>query len=563
MKNGERSVEPTWWQKAVVYQIYPRSFMDSNGDGIGDLNGVTARLDYLAWLGVDVIWLCPIFRSPNDDNGYDISDYQDIMTEFGTMADFDRLLAAAHRRGMHVILDLVLNHTSDEHPWFLESRASRNNPKRDWYVWRDGHNGHEPNNWASIFEGSAWKLDPNTGQYFLHLFSERQPDLNWESPALRQAMYGMVRWWLDKGIDGFRIDAISHLKKAPGLPDLPDPHGLRYVPSYAMHMNQPGVLDFVDELARETFHHYDIMTVGEANGVSPDEAVEWVGASRKRLSMILQFEHWTLWSRDPHAELDVVGIKKIFTRWQRALHDEGWNALYLENHDLPRVVSRWGDVKHHRFESATALATMYFLMEGTPFIYQGQELGMANTEFHSLAEFDDVFARNRITRMRAEGCSDDGILAELALTARDNSRTPMPWDDSDHAGFSPAMPWLRVNPEYREVNVAHQRTAANSVLNFYRRLIALRAGEPALLRGSYALVLKANRQIYAYTRILEGQGFLILCNLTRRPARYRHRQLALRYDALELANHQVAPHPVITQCVLKPFEARVYRIDTH
>lgn len=554
-------MERPWWQGAVVYQIYPRSFMDSNGDGIGDLDGVTARLDYLSWLGVDVIWLCPIFRSPNDDNGYDISDYQDIMAEFGTMADFDRLLAEAHRRGIRVILDLVLNHTSDEHPWFIESRSSRHNPKRDWYVWRDGRNGREPNNWASIFEGSAWKLDPATGQYFLHLFSERQPDLNWENPSLRQAMYDMVRWWLDKGIDGFRIDAISHLKKAPGLPDLPNPHYLRYVPSYDMHMNQPGVLDFVDELSRETFQRYDIMTVGEANGVSPAQAVEWVGGERRRLSMILQFEHWTLWSRDPHAGLDVVALKRIFGRWQRTLHERGWNALYLENHDLPRVVSRWGDPQRFRHESATALATMYFLMEGTPFIYQGQELGMANTVFHSLAEFDDVFARNRIAQMRSEGRGDSDILTELALTARDNSRTPMPWDDSANAGFSSAEPWLRINPEYRAVNVAAQRKADRSVLHFYRSLIALRAAEPALIHGRYDLLLERNRQIYAYTRTLGDRGFLIMCNLTSREALYRHRHLPLRHDALALANQEVPAHPVVTQCVLRPFEARVYRID--
>lgn len=554
-------MERHWWQEAVVYQIYPRSFMDANGDGIGDLEGITARLDYLSWLGIDVIWLCPIFRSPNDDNGYDISDYQDIMAEFGTMADFDRLLAEAHRRGMRVILDLVLNHTSDEHPWFIESRSSRENPKRDWYVWRDGRNGREPNNWASIFEGSAWKLDPGTGQYFLHLFSERQPDLNWENPSLRQAMYDMVRWWLDKGIDGFRIDAISHLKKAPGLTDLPNPHRLRYVPSYDMHMNQPGVLDFVDELSRETFQRYDIMTVGEANGVSPAQAVEWVGGEHRRLSMILQFEHWTLWSRDPHAGLDLVALKRIFGRWQRTLHERGWNALYLENHDLPRVVSRWGDPQRFRYESATALATMYFLMEGTPFIYQGQELGMANTVFHSLAEFDDVFARNRIAQMRAEGRDDSDILAELALTARDNSRTPMPWDDSAHAGFSSAEPWLRINPEYRAVNVAAQRNARRSVLHHYRNLIALRAGEPALIHGRHALVLARNRQIYAYTRTLGGKGFLIMCNLTSRAAPYRHRRLPLNHDALVLANHEVPAHPVLTQCVLRPFEARVYRID--
>lgn len=555
-------MERHWWKEAVVYQIYPRSFMDSNGDGIGDLDGITSRLDYLVWLGISVIWLCPIFRSPNDDNGYDISNYQAIMDEFGTMADFDRLLAAAHHRGIRVILDLVLNHTSDAHPWFVESRSSCDNPLRDWYIWRDGRNGREPNNWESIFQGSAWKLDPTTGQYFLHLFTERQPDLNWENPDLRKAIYDMVRWWLDKGIDGFRIDAISHLKKAPGLPDLPNPYGAPYVASYAMHMNQPGVLDFVDELSRETFQHHDVMTVGEANGVSPRQAIEWVGTTYRRLSMILQFEHWTLWSRDPHAKLDVVALRKIFSRWQRALHERGWNALYLENHDLPRVVSRWGDPQRHRYESATALATMYFLMQGTPFIYQGQELGMANTTFHDLTEFDDVFARNRIAQMRSQGRPDADILAELALTARDNSRTPMPWDDSANAGFSTETPWLRVNPEYTEVNVEAQLGAAHSVLHYYRRMIALRAAEPALIYGRCDTLLRANRRIYAYVRRLDGQGFVVICNLTGTEAQYRHRGLVLQHPALALANYDVAPHADLNRLRLRPYEARVYRVDT-
>lgn len=553
-------MEKAWWRETVVYQIYPRSFMDSNGDGIGDLNGITARLDYLVSLGVGVLWLCPIYRSPNDDNGYDISDYRDIMAEFGTMADFDRLLTETHNRGMRLIMDLVVNHTSDEHPWFIESRSSRDNPKRDWYIWRDGRNCHEPNNWESIFQGSAWTFDRVTEQYFLHLFTKRQPDLNWEAPALRHAMFDMVRWWLDKGIDGFRIDAISHLKKAPGLPDLPNPGALHYVPSYEMHMNREGVLDFVDELSRETFQRYDVMTVGEANGVSPAQAVEWVGAKQRRLSMLLQFEHWTLWSHDPHAALDVIELKRILSRWQKTLNGRGWNALYLENHDLPRVVSRWGDPRHYRYESATALATMYLLMQGTPFIYQGQELGMANTEFDSLAQFDDIFARNRITQMRADGRSEADILAELSLIARDNARTPMPWDDSPNAGFSAATPWLRVNPEYHEVNVARQQHEPRSVLNFYRRLITLRAAEPALIYGEYGLLLKTNRQIYAYTRTLDGQGCVIISNLTGRPARYRHGGFALRHDALLLSNHDPAPHPSTTHCLLRPFESRVYRI---
>ncbi|PKO55792.1 MAG: glucohydrolase, partial [Betaproteobacteria bacterium HGW-Betaproteobacteria-21] len=347
-EQGSTAVTTQWWKEAVAYQIYPRSFMDSNGDGIGDLNGITARLDYLKSLGIDVIWICPMYKSPNDDNGYDIADYQAIMEEFGTMADFDHLLAEVHRRGMRLILDLVVNHTSDEHAWFIESRSSRDNPKRDWYVWRDGKGGvggtpgDEPNNWESIFKGSAWKYDETTGQYFLHLFSTRQPDLNWENLEVRAAVNQMVCWWLDKGIDGFRLDAVSHMKKVPDLPDMPNPQGLEHVPSQDMHMNVGGVLEYMDDLCCNSFRHYDIMTVGEANGVSAEQARDWVGTEHQRLNMIFQFEHLLLWSNDPQAGLDLVALKKIFSRWQDTLHGVGWNALFLENHDIPRIVSKWG-----------------------------------------------------------------------------------------------------------------------------------------------------------------------------------------------------------------------------
>ncbi|TDN43771.1 glycoside hydrolase family 13 protein [Azoarcus indigens] len=563
-----------WWKDAVIYQIYPRSFMDSNGDGIGDLPGILARLDYLQWLGVNALWLCPIFTSPNDDNGYDISDYQGIMAEFGTMEDFDRLLDEVHRRGMRLILDLVLNHTSDEHPWFKASRSSRDDPKRDWYIWRDGRggpgssprrglnggpDGGPPNNWESIFKGPAWQYDAATGQYFLHLFSPRQPDLNWENPAVRKAMAATARWWLDKGVDGFRIDAITHLKKTPGLPDAPNPDGLPFAWAYPHHRNVPGVLDFVEELAADAFRDYDAATIGEANGVAADQAEAWV--SGQRLSMILQFEHSHLWSSQPHAGLDLPALRRILGRWQHALHGRGWNALFIENHDLPRVLSRWGDPQRHRRASATALATMYFLMEGTPFIYQGQELGMANTRFDTLDDFVDVYARNRIRRMREAGQDDDAILRELAVTSRDNARTPMPWDASANAGFSSGTPWLRPNPDYREINVAGERADPASVLNYYRRLIALRAAEPALRHGRYGALLERNPQIYAYTRRQGGSGFLVLCNLSGQPAPYQHRGLRLRHEALVLANREVAPHPPGIACLLAPYEARVYRVD--
>ena len=549
-----------WWKEAVAYQIYPRSFQDSNGDGIGDLNGITERLDYLKWLGVDVIWICPMYKSPNDDNGYDISDYQDIMDEFGTLADFDRLLAETHRRGMRLILDLVVNHTSDEHAWFVESRASRDNPKRDWYVWRDGKDGREPNNWESIFKGSAWKLDETTGQYFLHLFSTRQPDLNWENHAVRGAVFDMVRWWLYKGIDGFRLDAVSHMKKVPGLPDMPNPEGLEHVSCLDMHMNVDGVLEYMDDLCRNTFNHYDIMTVGEANGVSPKQAVDWVGEEHKRLNMIFQFEHLTLWANDPRKPLDVVALKKVFTAWQDTLHGRGWNALFLENHDIPRIVSKWGDPQRHWHASATALATMYFLMQGTPFIYQGQEIGMTNTVFESVDDFNDVWAKNQFALRRAAGDDEASILDDVSLTARDHSRTPMQWDASAHAGFTTGTPWLKANPNYPQLNVAAQQDDPESVLGYYRRLIALRKADPALVYGRYELLMPSDPQVYAYLRTLGEARVLVIANLSGEPARFEQPGVVLRHGGLQLHNRAVAAHADADHLALAPYEARVYRL---
>jgi len=559
MSNPAHGVRRVWWKEAVVYQIYPRSFMDSDGDGIGDLNGITARLDYLSALGVDAIWICPIFKSPNDDNGYDISDFQDIMEEFGTMADFDRLLDEAHGRGIRLILDLVANHTSDEHPWFLESRSSRDNPKRDWYLWRDGRDGREPNNWESIFKGSAWKYDPPTDQFFLHLFSERQPDLNWDNPEVRTAIYEMVRWWLDKGVDGFRLDAVSHKKKAPGLPDMPNPLGLPYVPSFEKHMNVDGVLDYLDELCRHTFHYYDVMAVGEANGVSPEQARAWVGEEYRRLDMIFQFEHSALWKRAPHDGLDVRALKAVLTKWQHCLDGVGWNALFLENHDLPRVVSRWGDTERYWRESATALATMFFLMQGTPFIYQGQELGMTNSRFASIGDFDDVLTHNRYALMRQEGLPEGEILDLLGVISRDNARTPMQWDDGPNAGFTTARPWLGVNPNFRDINATRQDRDPASVLNHYRSLIRMRRAEPALLYGHYELLMPDDPQVYAYARTLGDERCAVIVNLTGYDARYEHAGPPLNHADLLLANRPVAPHDPAWHIPLAPFEARVYR----
>ncbi len=556
MSGGETG---RWWKQAVVYQIYPRSFMDSNGDGIGDLNGITARLDYLQWLGIDVLWICPMYRSPNDDNGYDISDYQAIMTEFGTMADFDRLLAEVHARGMRLILDLVVNHTSDEHPWFIESRSSQSSAKRDWYIWREGKNGAEPNNWESIFNGSAWKYDAGSEQYFLHLFSERQPDLNWENPQVRAALYDMMRWWLDKGIDGFRIDAICHMKKQPGLTDMPNPQGLRYVPSFERHLNYEGLLDYVDDLCEQVFNRYDIMTVGEMNGASAEQGEDWVGEQHGRLNMIFQFEHVKLWEtshqQSPDAGVDVLGLKNIFTRWQTLLEGKGWNALYVENHDIPRVVSKWGDDKRYWRESATAIAAMYFLMQGTPFIYQGQELGMTNTRFNRLADFNDIAARNRFAKLQEQGMEEAQILTFLSRSGRDNSRTPMQWDDTPNAGFSLAKPWFAVNANYQQINVARQREEPDSVLNFYRALIHLRKQDPLWVYGRYQLQLAAHPHIYAYSRSQDERQVLVLCNLSGETQQIDAQDLSLEKRALLLSNY---PQEGERQ-TLRSYEARIYQ----
>ncbi|EOW6770672.1 alpha-glucosidase [Cronobacter muytjensii] len=558
MIEATTQVKGRWWKEATAYQIYPRSFNDSNGDGIGDLNGIIEKLDYLKDLGIDLIWICPMYPSPNDDNGYDISDYQGIMAEFGTMADFDRLLAGVHQRGMRLILDLVVNHTSDEHPWFLESRSSKDNPKRDWYIWRDGEDGAEPNNWESIFSGSAWKRDEVTGQYFMHLFSSRQPDLNWENHEMRAAVYDMMRWWLNKGIDGFRIDAIAHMKKEPTLSDVPNPDKLPYAPSMVAHLNYDGLLDYVDDICRNVFNHYDIVTVGEMNGLDADHAEEWVGENRGRLNMVFQFEHVRLWEPQAGLRPTPAVLRNIFTSWQQALEGKGWNALYVENHDVTRVVSRWGDTERHWRESATCIAAMYFLMQGTPFIYQGQEIGMTNTRFASLDDFDDVSAHNKARYLREQGMSEKDIVEFLTRTGRDNSRTPMQWDASPYAGFSTHEPWLKVNPNYEMINVESQQHDPHSVLNFYRQMIHLRKREPALIYGRYEPLLDDHEQIYAYGRTLGEERLVVLCNLSGKAAEWEAQALSLDGATCLLANFSESPEGHR----LKAWEARVYKLAT-
>lgn len=550
-----------WWKEAVAYQIYPRSFKDSNGDGMGDLPGVTSKLSELKYLGVDVLWICPMYKSPQDDNGYDISDYQQIHEPFGTMADFDQLMKQAHSLGMKVLIDLVINHTSDEHPWFIESRSSKNNPKRDWYIWRDAKNGKEPNNWESIFGGSAWQWDAGTEQYFMHLFSSKQPDLNWDNLQMREAVYQMIRWWLDRGIDGFRIDAISHTKKETGLKDLDNPDGLKFVPSYAKHMNVPGIQEYIEDLCANTFRRYDVMTVGEANGVSIEDAEDWVGESAGKFNMLFQFEHLGLWDTNPEKRIDLPKVKSVFSRWQKGLEGRGWNALYLENHDIPRIVSKWGDTENYWRESATCLASFYFLMQGTPFIYQGQEIGMTNTVFTKREDFDDVRDRNSFTESRGLGISDAVTIAKLAPASRDNSRTPMQWDESANAGFSSASPWMKVNPNYSKINFKAQKGQAGSVLEFYRSLIQLRKSDLLWVYGTYDLVLADHPQVYAYTRTWQGRKGLVICNLSRMKARVSFAGLGLEGLGLQLQNLDAVSAGARLSSAewdLLPFETRIY-----
>jgi alpha-glucosidase len=549
-----------WWKEAVGYQIYPRSFQDSNGDGIGDIQGIIKRLDYIKGLGIDVIWICPVYKSPNDDNGYDISDYQDIMEDFGTMKDFNQLLDEVHNRDMKLIIDLVLNHTSDEHEWFIESRSSKQSPKRDWYIWRDGKKEKEPNNWESIFGGSAWEYDKETEQYYLHVFSTKQPDLNWENKDVREVLYDTVNWWLDKGIDGFRIDAISHIKKRPGFPDMPNPENKKYVSSFDMHMNQKGIHTFLQEFKDRTYANYDVMTVGEANGVKADEAELWVGKENGKMDMIFQFEHLGLWDAETSPEIDIVELKKVLTRWQKGLEGNGWNALFIENHDKPRVVSTWGNDGEFWKQSATSMAAMYFLMQGTPFIYQGQEIGMTNVQFSSIDDYDDVAVKNLYRLKTEEGIPHQEIMEIIWASSRDNSRTPMQWSSEENAGFTTGSPWMKVNENYKKINVETQEKDPDSILSFYKKMIKLKKDQDVFTYGIYDLLLEKDPQIYAYTRTDDKIKMLVITNLSSTEAECSFEGIALNSEQLVLNNYEVESHKDKDLILLKPYEVRVYKV---
>lgn len=549
-----------WWKEAVAYQVYPRSFYDSNNDGVGDLRGIIEKLDYIKELGIDIIWVSPFYKSPNDDNGYDISDYQDIMKEFGNMKDFDELLEEVHKKGMKLIIDLVINHTSDEHPWFIESKSSKDNPKRDWYIWRDGKEDKEPNNWESIFGGSAWVKDEKTNQYYLHLFTKKQPDLNWKNKDMRSAIYEMMNWWLDKGIDGFRVDAISHINKEEGLLDMPNPNNLKYVSSFDKHMNVEGIHEYLKDIKDNTYGKYDVMTVGEANGVTPEDAHLWVSEEKGKFNMVFQFEHLDLWNNNMDKSLDLVKFKKVLSKWQNNLHNIGWNALFIENHDIPRIVSMLGNDEKYWYESSTCLGLMYFMQEGTPFIYQGQEIGMTNVEFENIEDYNDVKTKNNYYLGLESGESHENLMKRAWRLSRDNSRTPMQWDDSNFGGFSKSKPWININPNYKTINVKNQINDEYSILNFYKTMIKIRKSNKALIYGEYKLILEDDKNIYAYKRVLGSDEFIIITNMSNEKVMYNYKDIKLNYDDLVIANLKVKNHETTNSIELKPWECRMYKI---
>ena len=553
-------MEKRWWKESVVYQIYPRSFCDSNGDGIGDLNGITGKLDYLKELGIDVIWLSPVYKSPNDDNGYDISDYQAIMDEFGTMEDFDRMLATAHEKGIKIMMDLVVNHTSDEHKWFIESRKSTDNPYRDYYIWRPAkEDGSLPNNWGSCFSGPAWEYDKTTDMYFLHLFSKKQPDLNWDNPAVRQDVFDMMNWWLKKGVDGFRMDVISLISKEPGLPDK-EP-GINGYATFNVSANGPHVHEYLQEMRQKALNNADTITVGECSGVTLEEAKKYARSDEKELNMVFQFEHMDVDSDEKAGKwttrkMDLRNLKKILTRWQKGLQDIAWNSLYWENHDQPRSVSRFGnDSDEYREISAKMLATCIHMMQGTPYVYQGEELGMTNCPFNTLDNFRDLESINAFHELTEQGkMTEEDMMAAICYKGRDNARTPMQWDDSAYAGFSTTNPWIMVNPNYTKINAKDQVNREDSVFKYYQKLIKLRHESELIVYGTYDLILDDDKDIYAYIRTLGDEKLIVYCNFSENTREVELPEEFVNKKVLISNYSDAKANPKIT---LRPYEAIV------
>ena len=538
-----------WWQSSVVYQIYPRSFQDSNGDGIGDIAGITSRLEYLEKLGIDVIWLSPVYKSPNDDNGYDISDYEAILPEFGTMADMDELIREAKQRGIQIIMDLVVNHTSDEHPWFKEAKKSKTNPYRDYYIWRDPVNGGPPNDLQSIFSGSAWEFDKETNQYYFHLFSKRQPDLNWENPAVQEEVWKLMNFWLAKGIGGFRMDVIDLIGK---------------IPDKGITGNGPKLHEYLKKMHKETFGKYDVLTVGETWGATPEIAKLYSNPDREELSKVFQFEHISLdelpgkskWDLQP---LDFIQLKAILSKWQTALGDEGWNSLFWNNHDLPRIISRWGnDSPKYRVKSGKMLATILHLMKGTPYIYQGEEIGMVNTPVSSIEELDDIESLNMYRERLAAGYDKADILASINKKGRDNARRPMQWSNHEHGGFTTGTPWLELSPRYSEINVENELADSESLFYHYQRLIQLRKNNPLVVWGTYQELVPNDTQLFVYERSYENETWLIVANFYEEEADFSHESHKVK--EIILSNYSDSSVD-LANLHLRAYETVVYRLE--
>ena len=542
-------MERQWWHSSVVYQIYPRSFKDSNGDGIGDINGIREKLDYLKELGIDVIWLSPVYKSPNDDNGYDISDYCDIMDEFGTMEDMDNLLKEANERGIKILMDLVVNHTSDEHKWFIEAKKSKDNEYRDYYIWRDSVDGNEPNDLGSTFSGSAWQYDETTGQYYLHLFSKKQPDLNWENGKVRNEVYKMMNFWVDKGIGGFRMDVIDLIGK---------------VPDEMITGNGPKLHEYLQEMNKAALEGKDLLTVGETWGVTPDVAKLYSNPGRKELSMVFQFEHIGLDQIEGKEKWDVkslelLDLKKVLSKWQTELEGQGWNSLFWNNHDLPRIVSRWGNDKEYRIESAKMLATLLHGMKGTPYIYQGEELGMTNVRFDDINDYNDIESLNMYKDRLSKGYSHNEIMESIYAKGRDNARTPMQWDDSENAGFTTGTPWLAVNKNYDKINAKQCLQDENSIFNHYKKLIDIRKNNDTIIYGDYKLLCEDDENIFAYVRELNGDKILVVCNFYDKDVEFKF-EGDFNYSKVLLSNYNDSSK-MIEKLKLRPYEAVMYRFN--
>nr|WP_310735620.1 alpha-glucosidase [Cohnella herbarum] len=541
-----------WWKEAVVYQVYWRSFYDSNGDGYGDMEGLIHKLDYIRELGVDIIWLNPIYDSPDLDNGYDISGYETVMPKAGTMEVWEKLLAEVHARGMKLIMDLVVNHTSDRHPWFLESKSSRDNPKRDWYIWKDAKDGEAPNNWRSYFSPSTWEWDEQTEQYYFHSFAVEQPDLNWANPELREEIYRTMTYWMDKGIDGFRLDAIALLAKPDGFPDADNPADIHYL------TNHPGLHDYMREMNERVFRHYDIVTVGETAFVTPEEGLKFVGEDRRELNMLFHFEVC-----DEMPSWDMLRFKDIQRRWYKGLWGKGSNSQFLNNHDHTRQVTRFGNDGPYRVESAKLLATMLHTLPGIPYIYQGEEIGMTGVRFDSIEDYDDIAMRNRYDEEVAKGGDPQEVLLRLQPLSRDNSRTPMQWDDSAYAGFTTGTPWIKVNPNYAEINVAQDLADPSSVYRYYQQLIALRKNNEVMVYGDFEELPEwlEDEHLYVYTRTLGETRWLIVLNHSDETSFIR---LSSEYIGptrkLLISNYAVSEAESVDRIVLRPHEARIYEL---